>query len=357
MLKFKNLVAKNGEVVVRGKDIKDLICICNDKTDIFLKVPVLDGTEKLIPCDVIKTIDGIKIEGYSGTWYSIEHLYNSEDGLMFLVESEIYGDEAADIIIDINGNVILEGVYDGFNNYEEWLEEREGEKMNKNTTKYYAKQVPPEHQDCCYLWDDVLMENTDKICITGNRDSAGVTTEEYDIFVKAIYNVDKYLRIDGELANKCCYDSFEEFVDDLFHTSSKPIYNEQELIQWKELFIDFMNKETNIDEDFICRGLSIMTGKEYDNWTIRGCCQSEWNILFAPKGTDYNYYQTIYFNQGTEWLISEKEDFEDCYGYYSVQSYEDDIVKDLAEECGCKINEIKVLAFDGYIQTPKYREI
>lgn len=60
--------------------------------------------------------DEIEIEGYSGTWYVIDS-HKFDDKELFLLESEIYGDEAACLIVDENRNLIMDDVYNGFDDY------------------------------------------------------------------------------------------------------------------------------------------------------------------------------------------------------------------------------------------------
>jgi hypothetical protein len=61
--------------------------------------------------------DNIKIETHVGTWYVIDSAtYNSRQ--LFLLEHEEYGDEAACIIVDENANLIMEDVWNGFEDYE-----------------------------------------------------------------------------------------------------------------------------------------------------------------------------------------------------------------------------------------------
>jgi hypothetical protein len=64
--------------------------------------------------------DGIKVAGHVGTWYVIDEA--EYDGkMLYLLEHEEYGDEAASVIIDAAGNLVLEDVWNGFSDYEEGL--------------------------------------------------------------------------------------------------------------------------------------------------------------------------------------------------------------------------------------------
>ena len=77
-----------------------------------------------------KDSDHIKIEGHRGTWYAIDEswarLTPDEDGKprtiythVLLLEHEAYGDEAANIIIDENGTLLLDDVWNGFDDLED----------------------------------------------------------------------------------------------------------------------------------------------------------------------------------------------------------------------------------------------
>ena len=61
--------------------------------------------------------DNIKVDGHKGTWYVIDTTYYKSKKV-YLLEHEIYGDEAASIIIDEDKNIIMEDVYNGFSDLE-----------------------------------------------------------------------------------------------------------------------------------------------------------------------------------------------------------------------------------------------
>lgn len=84
---------------------------------------------------ITKESDHIEVEGHFGTWYVIadgmfELTPDTENGPqtitahLFLLEHEEYGDEAACVIVDENGSLVLEDVYNGFSDLEEcgWAE-------------------------------------------------------------------------------------------------------------------------------------------------------------------------------------------------------------------------------------------
>lgn len=68
-----------------------------------------------------ESLGGIQIEGHRGTWYVIDAQICTEcGGIVFLLESELYGDEAPCLIVDQDKNIILEEVYNGFEDLEEF---------------------------------------------------------------------------------------------------------------------------------------------------------------------------------------------------------------------------------------------
>lgn len=72
----------------------------------------------------IRMRDGIKVEGHIGKWYVIDE--KEYDGkTLYLVESEIYGDEAACLIIDEDFNLVADDIWNGFDDYDYILESEE----------------------------------------------------------------------------------------------------------------------------------------------------------------------------------------------------------------------------------------
>ena len=58
-------------------------------------------------------IDGIEVDEHYGTWYTIDVI--SIDGKIYLLcEHEEYGGDTANIIVDLDGNLILDEVWNGF---------------------------------------------------------------------------------------------------------------------------------------------------------------------------------------------------------------------------------------------------
>lgn len=66
-------------------------------------------------------IDGIEVQGWYGTWYTIDTQI-TDHTLYLLLEHEEYGDETEHLIIDHKGNFILDEVYNGFDDLNDFLE-------------------------------------------------------------------------------------------------------------------------------------------------------------------------------------------------------------------------------------------
>lgn len=91
---------------------------------------------------ITRTSEHIIVEGHRGTWYVIAEaqfeLTLDVNGKSVtiparcsLLEHETYGDEAPCLIVDENGSLLLEDVYNGFADLEEagwtWLDKGEDE--------------------------------------------------------------------------------------------------------------------------------------------------------------------------------------------------------------------------------------
>ncbi len=77
---------------------------------------------------MINKVGGVRIAGYSGTWEVVDsfgHRYFPFTTL-FVLESSLYGDEVAHVIVDRDGNLILENVWgDGYEEIENYYNAEE----------------------------------------------------------------------------------------------------------------------------------------------------------------------------------------------------------------------------------------
>ena len=65
-------------------------------------------------------IGGIEIEEHYGQWYTID-VIAIDQKVYLLCEHEEYGDETANIIVDLEGNLILDEVWNGFSDLADHL--------------------------------------------------------------------------------------------------------------------------------------------------------------------------------------------------------------------------------------------
>ena len=223
------------------------------------------------------------------------------------------------------------------------------------------KQVPPENQIGADF--DFLADNP--IIIAGNKDYYGINKDIYDSVLEAINDLQN---AQEESENQEEWPEFLEDLDYYFPPKDLNIFGEvkkhsaystEELAELKAIFCDDAQKWVklwNNTEALICRMLTLQYGTRWKVSEIRGYSQGEWNCLFYPaclESEEFNfirYFEDVYFNKGSEWMEQEEQ----CY--YYVPGYED-AREFLAAEIGEKPEDITLLAFDGYIKMPKYKEI
>lgn len=124
MLKFKNLIVRKGSpfrgLKLQYEDIDYIEFVDPIEEDAYIKVITL--SKKFYELSIHEVdFDGIKVDGYIGTWYTIDRVI-TQGQLYYLLEHEEYGDETEHLIIDHTGNFILDDVYNGFDDLDYFLE-------------------------------------------------------------------------------------------------------------------------------------------------------------------------------------------------------------------------------------------
>lgn len=124
-IKFKGISYRpplsDQKVYTNRKDVDHLEYVDLDTEDCYVMVYFKDKTQQRLYLNDKWYIDGIEIQGWYGTWYSIDTQV-TDHSLYLLLEHEEYGDETEHLIIDHTGNFILDGVYNGFEDLDEFLE-------------------------------------------------------------------------------------------------------------------------------------------------------------------------------------------------------------------------------------------
>lgn len=131
-----------------------------------------------------------------------------------------------------------------------------------------------------------------------------------------------------------------------------------EIVRLAEMYCNCRSYDEN---DIICDVLEIITGKKYDNATIRGCCQGDWNYIIYPAeyGREWlKEFEIEYFNLGDEWALYENgPDGEYVFHFYTHSWRDDEKRAEIADAAGVKPDDVILYAFDGWSRTPVYKEI
>lgn len=233
--------------------------------------------------------------------------------------------------------------------------------------KYYCKQVDPEFQEDNLFWVGKNKDNrsqlhwendfyTENVVICGNNDYISYYTKAYEKVLKIDDVGYEYDCISNPHTNHCYWDNVSQLINYYFAKENGKKYSKKEIHEWKHLMDYWQDSE----EDYL-QALQLITGKKWRTKTIRGCCQSEWQTIYVSEEItqeDIDYIEMCYFNTGTEWLVFESEkDFKEDNYSYSLYVDGWNVKTNLAERIGCKEEELVCLEFNGYIETPQYKEI
>ncbi len=232
--------------------------------------------------------------------------------------------------------------------------------------KVYAKQVPPEYQESPIYNEGCFPDN---IAVCGNRDFNSYAP-------KIFYTVRTVLEY-GQLADILEYpkdwlgwykNATEAIMDNLPPKHGKK-YSTNAIHVLRNLVIDDCFHSYGHENEILCKVLSIVTGKKWDFRVIRGCCQGEWQNCFYPvddwSSEDLKRFEIEYFNTGTQWLVDDGKFCPDTdsplyingYSVYCTAWNLDGIKQEIANIAGTKPADVTLYAFDGYVKTPKYREV
>ena len=231
--------------------------------------------------------------------------------------------------------------------------------------KIYAKQVQPEYQESpFYLFgpDEIYTD----VIFTGNRQYKGRTIPEYDEIRAGLDELTNCIDTDGHFIYGIWYENMTEAVKSLIPAPQhKARYSTRDIKAWREIAAEWYI--TTNETALLCRALQLVTGKEYEYTTIRGCSQDEWQeILFPVEEYDRDALAILeadYFNTGTEWIIHDEsndpEGPEEISGY-SVYCYGwnvDQIRQEIADAAGAAPEAVTMYEFAGYYKTSKYNKV
>ena len=88
---------------------------------IATETPALEQSPDIAKNEITGDSSNIEVEGHFGTWYVID-TDKINDTAYFLLEHEEHGDEAACVIVDSDGELVLDDVWNGFDDLKEYFD-------------------------------------------------------------------------------------------------------------------------------------------------------------------------------------------------------------------------------------------
>ena len=226
----------------------------------------------------------------------------------------------------------------------------------------YAKQVPPEHQESpLYLFE----EWPENVYVFGNRhfNQHAKRLEEIRAALADLADTWEELNDGGH----AYYASWREALNDLIPPEdAEREYTRTERLELAKLAAQFEWCSSSAENSILCAVLELVTGQEWEEGTLRGCCQGDWQEIIYPAayGREWlDQFEAEYFNTGTEWIIHDgneaPETPEDISGY-SVYCYgwnHDLIRQEIADAAGCSPENIILYEFTGWSRSASYMEV
>ena len=218
-------------------------------------------------------------------------------------------------------------------------------------TTYYCYQVDPEYQQSP-LWQD-YPDSFGCVSCFGNKKEHEIFSSDINPLMKVLKNEPFLFDLDeaeNTSVRKDCLNYW--FFNSLVDLSSDDVDELTRLI-------------FNDDTRDYARIFSILTGKEYRYYEIKGSSQGEWNYIFwcyeDNPYFDHLSFECEYFNEGMEWqCLNHPTDYDGPFEFevwaYTHGWLDRDIREELAREIGVEPEDIRLFKFDGYTRTPKYKE-
>lgn len=221
-------------------------------------------------------------------------------------------------------------------------------------TKIYAKQVPPEYQESPLFYGD-WPEN---VYVFGNRsfNQHAERLEEIRAALDELSDVWEELNDGGS----GYYESWIDALRDILpHDDARDEYTRPERLELAKLAAQFEWCSSSAENSILCRMLELITGREWESGTLRGCCQGDWQEIIYPAeyGQEWlEVFEAEYFNTGTEWCVKENEDDPGYYQYCT--GWNDDLIRaEIASAAGCNPGDVILLKFTGWSRSASYEEV
>ncbi len=231
--------------------------------------------------------------------------------------------------------------------------------------KIYAKQVPPEYQESpLFLGDEFWPEN---VFVFGNRDFNDHSGRIKDIRAALEDIASEFERLqNGEFSDYIGGYSLIEILKDFLPRDDGREYARAERLRIVQLANNYCNCRSYEENDILCAALEIVTGDKYENATIRGCCQGDWQEIIYPAayGREWlEHFETEYFNTGSEWIVHDSDTTpdgpEDIDGFimYAHGWNEEQIKKEIANAYGTPDGDVILYKHAGYTKTSIYEVV
>ena len=117
-------INKTSSELISGIDTHFADIIKERGMDIATETPALEQAHDIGKTEITEGSSNIEVEGHIGTWYVIDT--DKINGIAyFLLEHEEHGDEAACVIVDSDGKLVLDDVWNGFDDLKEHFDSLE----------------------------------------------------------------------------------------------------------------------------------------------------------------------------------------------------------------------------------------
>lgn len=114
-------INKTSSELISGIDTHFAEIIKERGMDIATETPALEQPPDIAKNEITEDSSNIEVEGHFGTWYVID-TDKINDTAYFLLEHEEHGDEAACVIVDSDGKLVLDDIWNGFDDLREHFE-------------------------------------------------------------------------------------------------------------------------------------------------------------------------------------------------------------------------------------------
>lgn len=204
--------------------------------------------------------------------------------------------------------------------------------------RIYAKQVQPEYQESPIFYEEDFPDN---IVVFGNKTYKEHTIPVFDTVLNVLENEILIEILENISSYEQWYKNATEAITK-YLPPSKGKYNIRVIHELKNIIYKYSSCSNSLKDEILCKVLSVVTGKEWDCYTIRGYSQSEWQRVYYQVNDwsreTISSFESEYFNKGTEWIVHDEETApkipEDIGGYsvYCTSRNYKDIKNEIEEE-------------------------